>query len=57
MRQGEVDWIEQTSADLLPVLRRDAGIATAVKDPEGSIGFIRFNHLQPPFDNPAIRRA
>lgn len=57
LRQGEVDWIEQTSADLLPVLRRDAGIATAVKDPEGSIGFIRFNHLQPPFDNPAIRRA
>ena len=57
LRQGEVDWIEQISADLLPVLRRDAGIATAVKDPEGSIGFIRFNHLQPPFDNPAIRRA
>jgi len=57
LRQSEVDWIEQISSDLLPLLRRDAGIATAIKDPEGSIGFIRFNQLHPPFDNPGIRRA
>lgn len=57
LRQGEVDWVEQVESDLLPLLRRQHGVVTAVKDPDGSIGFIRFNHLHPPFDNPAIRRA
>ena len=28
-----------------------------VLDPAGGIGCLRFNHLHPPFDNPAIRRA
>ena len=27
------------------------------KEHGGSMSMIRFNHLQPPFDNPAIRRA
>ncbi|MGD5648095.1 ABC transporter substrate-binding protein, partial [Xanthomonas citri pv. citri] len=26
-------------------------------DPIGNVGVLRFNHTQPPFDNPAIRRA
>ena len=29
----------------------------AVKDRTGEIGCLRFNHLFPPFDNPAIRRV
>ncbi len=28
-----------------------------IKEPSGSIAIMRFNHLHPPFDNPAIRRA
>ena len=28
-----------------------------VLDPTGFVGMMQVNHLQPPFDNPAIRRA
>ena len=55
--RGEVDWWDYASGDLLSVLRRDPKIKVAVPDPAGSIGLLRLNHLQPPFDNPALRRA
>ena len=57
LQQGEVDWWENPTPDLLPLLRRNAGIRIEVKDKAGTLAMIRFNHLQPPFDNPAIRRA
>lgn len=57
LQQGEVDWWEQPTPDLLPLLRRNRNIRLEVKDRTGSMSMIRFNHLQPPFDNPAIRRA
>jgi peptide/nickel transport system substrate-binding protein len=38
-------------------LQRARGIKVDILDPNGSIGFLRFNCLHPPFDNPAIRRA
>ena len=57
LQRGEVDWWEQPTADLLPLLKRARGVTVAVKDKAGLMGMIRFNHLQPPFDNPAIRRA
>lgn len=57
LQQGEVDWWEQPTGDLLPLLRGDKGLVVAPKDPGGSMSMIRFNCLQPPFDNPAIRRA
>ena len=53
---GEYDWWENPTIDLLPVLKRNANLAVAVKDRTGQAGVIRFNHLYPPFDNPAIRR-
>ncbi len=34
-----------------------ANLAVEAKEHGGSMSMIRFNHLQPPFDNPAIRRA
>ena len=34
-----------------------AGVEIKVLDPGGGLGCLRFNHLFPPFDNPAIRRA
>jgi peptide/nickel transport system substrate-binding protein len=57
LQQGEVDWWESPAPDLVPLLRRRDNIAVEVKDRAGTMGMIRFNHLQPPFDNPAIRRA
>ncbi|ONG59032.1 ABC transporter substrate-binding protein [Pseudoroseomonas deserti] len=54
--QGEVDWYEQPPVDLLPVLKRDRNI-TIQNVPLGLFLLMRFNHLQPPFNNPAIRRA
>ncbi len=56
MRTGERDWWEAPTFDLLPMLRR-AGLTISPPDPLGYIGALRFNHTQPPFDNPALRRA
>jgi peptide/nickel transport system substrate-binding protein len=57
IQTGEVDWIEQPLADLLPVLRRAPGVVVENVDLLGVIGIIRFNHLHPPFNNPKLRRA
>ena len=57
LQRGETDWWDYASADLLPVLRRAGGITVEVQDPAGAIALMRMNHLQPPFNNPAIRRA
>jgi peptide/nickel transport system substrate-binding protein len=57
LQSGEVDWWEYPTPDLQPLLRRNKAIEVANKDPTGNIGIIRLNHLVPPFDNPAIRRA
>ena len=54
---NEVDWWEAPLPDLLPRLRRNAQIAIEIINTAGNCGILRFNHLQPPFDNPAIRRA
>ena len=57
LQRNEVDWWEQPTSDLLPLLRRQRGLKVDVLDPTGAIAMLRFNHLHPPFDNPAIRRA
>ena len=57
LQANEVDWWEYAAADLLPVLRRDPGIVARVQDPAGQGALLRMNWLQPPFDNPAIRRV
>ncbi|MBR0650547.1 ABC transporter substrate-binding protein [Roseomonas terrae] len=57
LQVGEVDWWEQPQPDLLPLLRRHRDIRVEAKERGGLMGMIRFNHLVPPFDNPAIRRA
>jgi peptide/nickel transport system substrate-binding protein len=56
LQQGEVDWLEYAPNDLLPLLRRARNVSVEVTD-DSSISILRFNHLHPPFDNPAIRRA
>jgi len=57
LRRGEVDWVEQPLMDLVPSLRTDSALRLTVAETKGLIGFLRFNFLYPPFDNPAIRRV
>ena len=57
LANGEVDWWQNPTPDLQAMLRKKPDIRTEVLDPGGGIGCLRFNHLFPPFDNPAIRRA
>ncbi|WP_370690862.1 ABC transporter substrate-binding protein [Falsiroseomonas sp.] len=55
--RGEVDWVERPDFDLLPVLRRSRDLVIEATPELGSVSICRLNHLHPPFDNPAIRRA
>jgi peptide/nickel transport system substrate-binding protein len=54
---GEIDWWENPPIDLLPSLRSNKSLVIKRIDPYGSIGCMRFNHLFPPFDKAAVRRA
>jgi len=57
LQGGEVDWWENPTLDLVASLKSNANLTVAVKDRTGEIGCLRFNHLHPPFDRPAVRRA
>ena len=57
LRLGQFDWWELPPPDLIPMLRGDRNIDVKPQDPAGFIGVFRMNHLNPPFDSPAIRRA
>ncbi len=57
LQAGEVDWYEQVQADLVPLLRRNPDIAIGSANPTGFNGVLRFNHLNPPFNDVRIRRA
>lgn len=57
LQQGEVHWLETPNPDLVPLLRRNEQVTVAVIDRTGLTPVLRFNCIQPPFDNPAIRRA
>jgi ABC-type transport system substrate-binding protein len=43
--------------DLLPVLRKNRNLVTAINDPVGQVGFLAMNHLYPPFNDVQPRRA
>ncbi len=57
LQQGEVDWWENPSLDLLPQIKTYKDVTAVVKDRTGEMGCLRFNQLFPPFDNVAIRRV
>lgn len=57
LQRGEIDWLQTPGPDLLPVLRANKAVTVRTIAPTGLIAFMRFNHLRPPFDNPATRRA
>jgi peptide/nickel transport system substrate-binding protein len=57
LQAGEVDWWEQPTTDLLPLLRKHKDVVVDIVDTLGYVSVMRFNHLLPPFDKPAIRQA
>jgi peptide/nickel transport system substrate-binding protein len=57
LAQGEVDWWENPTIDLVPQLERNDKLVITVKDRTGRIGCLRFNQLYPPFDSAAVRRV
>ena len=54
---GEIDFIEQPSHDLLPILRNDGNIKLVDWNPLGNQYAFRFNTTAKPFDNVKIRQA
>jgi peptide/nickel transport system substrate-binding protein len=54
---GEQDYWEMPEPDLIPVLKTDPNITVEVRSPLGGYVMLQLNHLQPPFNNPAIRQA
>ena len=57
LQAGEQDWWENPGNDLLPLLGKNPKIRLTIQDPTGGVEMMRPNHLQPPFNNPAVRRA
>jgi peptide/nickel transport system substrate-binding protein len=57
LQAGEVDWWETVPPDLRPLLARNDGVVLDQPDGNGTYASLRFNHLQPPFNDPAARRA
>jgi len=57
IQSGEVDIIDQLPNDQIPVLEKSKDIRLDRTSHLASIGYIRPNHLYPPFDNPKARQA
>ena len=54
---GEIDLIEQPPHDLIPILEKEKAVKLFDWNPLGHQFIIRFNHTQPPFNNPKVRLA
>src|SRR5260221_11584304 len=58
LNNGEVDWWELVPTELLPVFAANKSVIVNKKpDPLGTLGLLRFNQLQPPFNNEKMRQA
>jgi peptide/nickel transport system substrate-binding protein len=57
LNAGEADWYEQPPADLVPVFAANKDITVTTVDPLGNHGILRFNHIQPSFNNLKLREA
>jgi peptide/nickel transport system substrate-binding protein len=57
LQNGEVDWWETPSPDLIPLLKQNPNVAVDIADSLGNIGSFRINHLHPPFNDVRARRA
>jgi peptide/nickel transport system substrate-binding protein len=54
---GEIDLIEAPAADLYPLLKAARNVELYRWNELGGQALMRFNQLQPPFDNPKARQA
>jgi peptide/nickel transport system substrate-binding protein len=57
LRAGEADWFSEPQFDLVSMLRADPALRVVSEGTLGRMVFLRLNHRQPPFNNPAIGRA
>ena len=57
LTRGDMDWWDYVTPDQVHPLRRNQNVDVTLQDPSGQIGVMRLNHLNPPFDNPGIRRV
>lgn len=54
---GEMDWFEQMPPEIVDLLRRQRALVVDFMDNLVFPCSLRMNHAQPPFNNPAVRRA
>jgi peptide/nickel transport system substrate-binding protein len=54
---GEVDWWEIPPLDFVPRIEKNPALATFITDPGGTQGWLRPNHLHPPFNDKKARQA
>jgi peptide/nickel transport system substrate-binding protein len=57
LQSGEIDYFEYPPLDFFPIIAKNPDLQVAKVDPWGAQGWIRLNHLQPPFNNVKARQA
>jgi peptide/nickel transport system substrate-binding protein len=57
LEAGEIDWWENPPLDFVPKIEANPALTTFITDPRGTQGWIRPNHLHPPFNNKKARQA
>jgi peptide/nickel transport system substrate-binding protein len=57
LEAGEIDFWENVPLDFAPRLEKNPAVRVLVTDPRGSMGILRPNHLQPPFNDKRARQA
>ena len=54
---GEVDWWEYPPVEFIPKIEQNPALRTVLLDPLRTQGWLRPNHLHPPFNNKKARQA
>ncbi len=57
LEAGEIDWYENPPVDFAPRFESNHDLTLFIQDPRGTQGWIRPNHLHPPFNNKKARQA
>jgi peptide/nickel transport system substrate-binding protein len=57
LQNGEIDWYEQPPPEIQQMFRRNRQIALSPIDRLKNPAILRFNHLQPPFNDKRMRQA
>jgi peptide/nickel transport system substrate-binding protein len=57
LQNGEADWYEQPPPELQDLLKTNPKIAVEAMDPLPLVSIMRFNFLQPPFNDKKLRQA